>query len=412
MSSSSGEILAARDSLTTGVLSPLWELGRAAPELAAALRAAQPSALTLCDEFRTRLPHPKSRAPMEDGPYIRPIGHGRCYYVRLGAPGGVLAVKGTEAVAADFREWMQALRSRSRYWTLRVGIGQSLSFPMDSEVNELDRWPVLERKIPGCIGLGEALGEARVALEFQKAYHQRFGEFARAPVPLMVLQWPAEVPRRVLSDVSPLLSARAREIVERALEPGLGVYVYYYPSLPIRLLDWSVETHEGTGLFVDKLDYGGRLKKLEKGGLSVRATVESWAGLFVKMASAGYLMKEAGSLLTADCLQPWNVALDGGFLDLDSLVSTSQLDDRQFADVLRRSLRGLTFDIAYLMMGKVVMSIEFRDRYPELSWIVLNEVRRRIEEEHRVRPVEPRLLAALSTTALFQDLDELFREIA
>ncbi|MBX7096419.1 MAG: hypothetical protein K1X89_01790 [Myxococcaceae bacterium] len=417
-SSGPAQVFGARESLKSSSPSVTWELASAAPELSEAVHRLNPALGEVCAALRSAVPHPKTRAAMEDGPFIRPLGHGRCFYVNLEslpvtsrAPGFV-AIKGTEAVADDYADWMRQLRSRSRYWTLRVGIGASLSFPMDSEVNELDRWPVLERKIPGCIGLSEAMGEARVALDFQRAFFKRYGEFARAPLPLMVLQWPQEVVDRVARDLRPLLSKRAIDVVERALEPGLGVYVYHYPSLPIRLLDWSVEAHEGTGLLVDKLDYSGRLKRLEKGGLSVKATVEKWTELFVKMLAAGFLPKESGSLLTADLLQPWNVALDGGFLDLDSLVPSEQLDDKQFSDTLRRSLRGLMFDIAYLMMGKVVMAIEFRDRYPELMWIVLNDVKRRLDEEDRVRPIEKRLKEALSTAALFQDLDRLFRQIA
>jgi hypothetical protein len=108
-------------------------------------------------------------------------------------------------------------------------------------------------------------------------------------------------------------------------------------------------------------------------------------------------------------MQPWNVCMDGGWVDLDSVVSIQNLlDEKETGDVVRRSVRSLAINIGCLIAGKAALSVDFRDRFVEIDWLVMNEVSRRIMEEHRVRGVDERLLKIFAPSGLYPALDRLF----
>jgi hypothetical protein len=255
----------------------------------------------------------------------------------------------------------------------------------------------------------EATNESSIALEYQKAHLKRYGEFAHLPIPLLVYEWPDEVCARVRSDLLPLLSRRGADIVEHTLESGIGIYVYFYPTIPIRLL-FAVDKYEGPGLTLDKdLQYIERMSNIKRDGLDVPRIIEGWTKALVQMMAVGYLPKDPGSLLTADCMQPWNVCVDGGWVDLDSIVPIqSLLDEKEISDVVRRSVRSLAVNICYLMVGKAALSADIRDRFVEIDWLVMNDVSRRILEEDRERGVDERLRKVFAPSGLYPGLDRLF----
>jgi hypothetical protein len=411
------EIFRRRESMTLSDPRLLWDLSTAGPDMAQAFSKMHPRVLPVCEAIRKKgLPHPLKRASMKDDPFVRPSGHGRAFYIDLStidqnephsASGGCIAVKGTEAVATNFATWMRRLRDQRMYWSFHAH--HTLPLQLEAEINNLDRWPVLEQKVPGVLTQAEALGESSIAFEYQKAHLKRYGEFAHLPIPLLVYEWPEEVCARVGSDLMPLLSKRAAGIVQHKLEAGIGIYVYFYPSIPIRLLA-SVDLYEGPGLTLDKnFLYKERMSKVTSDNRDVPRIVEGWTKLLVQMMALGYLPKNPASLLTADCMQPWNVCMDGGWVDFDSVVSIQNLlDEKEINDVVRRSVRSLAINIGCLMAGKAALSVDFRDRFVEIDWLVMNEVSRRILEEDRMRGVDERLLKIFAPSGLHSGLDRLF----
>jgi hypothetical protein len=333
-----------------------------------------------------------------------------------------VAVKGSEVASDNYGVWMRQLRCQRQFWGFNGG-DEFTSFrsSIDTTLNNLERWPLIERKVPGAMTLPEALAEASIALAIQRDYLQRYGEFARIPLPLLVLRWPDSVSYRVLLELQPLLSSRAMEVVEQTIARGLAVFIYYYPGLPIRLMSLGGAQGRRTPILVADTEvvqnipsvgfgwtYARRADQMS-GLIDVRGLIERWTDLFVKMLALGYLPKDPGSLLTADCLQPWNVVLDGGFVDIDSVVKIDALDDADLDDTIRRSLRGLVINIAYLMLGRIALAMDFRDRFPELTWTVLDDVRKRLEHEAATGGIPATLQRLVAPTCVHSDLDRLFR---
>nr|BAP05584.1 CalN [uncultured Candidatus Entotheonella sp.] len=411
------DIFRRRESLTVSEPRLCWDVSTVGSNVAQALAKSHPAVLSICEAIKEKgLPHPVRRGSMKNDPFVRPSGHGRAFYIDLNTlgqdestknPEGCIAIKGSEAVATDFVPWMHRLRGHRMYWTFRAF--HTLPLQLDTEINNLDRWPVLERKVPGVLTQAEATNESSIAFEYQKAHLKRYGEFAHLPIPLLVYAWPDEVCARVRSDLLPLLSKRGADIVEHTLESGIGIYVYFYPTVPTRLLA-EVDKYEGPGLTLDKdLQYIERMSTIKSGGLDVQRIIEGWTKVLVQMMAVGYLPKDPGSLLTADCMQPWNVCVDGGWVDLDSVVPIeSLLDEKEISDVVRRSVRALAINICYLMVGKAALSTGIRDRFVEIDWLVMNEVSRRILEEDRERGVDDRLRKVFATSGLYPGLDRLF----
>jgi hypothetical protein len=416
------------DDIAVSELHPCWDLRNLDTELAEKLFEREPGLKLVCQALGSRLPYLRTHRPVTIGPFIRPIGHGRSFYVDIesligldprGPAMGYLAVKGSEVASDDYAVWMTSLRQRRQFWGFNGG-NEFTTFrsSMDTTLNNLERWPLVERKVPGAVTLSEAMVEASIALEFQTKYMRRYGDFARVPLPLFVYRWPESVTERAWFHLRPLLTSRAAEIVEQTLARSLAVYVYYYPALPIRLMslegfqpsqtlkrDVVSEADDRAGPTDHHATSARRVSRL----MSTGDLIERWSELFVRMLALGYLPKDPGCLLTADCLQPWNVVLDGGFVDIDSIVPIESLDDVDVDDCIRRSLRGLVLIIAYRMLGPVAFSMEFRDRFPEVTWIVLNDVRKRLLHESVNGGIPTKLQALVESNGVYSDLDRLFR---
>jgi hypothetical protein len=258
------------------------------------------------------------------GDLVRLPGSARCFY-RLGdAAQGVIAYKGLEPLAADYE--------------------QALEFHQEQYDNSrLERFVVAERKLPCAMTVDEARTEAEAALDIQLLHLATYGTFARVPVPLFVIRLPEDVTRRAREQFRKVLSARSFGIAEGLMESGLGAYVYYYPALPIR-----VNTTAG----VLPQDFRTRRELLlSRFGLEER--LERWAALFARML----LMKRMPatpyfSTVTGACLQPVNVVLDGGFVDLDSVTSFEDLEDEgRFLGALHMSFMTLVLSISRLLLS-------------------------------------------------------------
>ena len=169
------------DGIAVSDLQPSWDLREADPGLAEKLFERQPGLRAICRALGSQLPYLKSHRAVKVGPFVRPIGHGRSFYINTEALVGgdghtgttaYLAVKkGSEAASDDYDAWMKALRRARQYWGFNVG-NESSSYrsSIDTTLNNLERWPLVERKIPGAVTFPEAMGEASIALAFIGLY--------------------------------------------------------------------------------------------------------------------------------------------------------------------------------------------------------------------------------------------------
>lgn len=363
-----------------------WHLADRAPALAEAALAALPMLEDPLERLRTCVPVPRRRVPEGAPPFVRFAGHGRSFCVALGdpdSPDGHLVFKGSEPLAADYEEWLDDQASR---W-LRVAARQETHFWADggveAEMRVLDKWAVLEGKVPGAYTLDEALGEADVAAAFQGAFTRAYGELARAPLPLLAYRWQDEWTERVRAALRPRLSPGAWAIAERQLGSGLGLYVYWYPGYPVRLAQLAVGNAEELGL-------AARLEQVEE-IFDWRNTAEGWLDLTARMIALGFLPKASASVVRGDCLQYQNVVLDGGLADLDSLVHVDAVPaERELRDILRRSLLELTKSVATLLLGTPAQDPAFLRRFPDVGARVAAELRARLR---RIAGLHPRIEA-------------------
>ena len=371
-------------------------------ELRAAVLEAVPDLAEPLGRLPDGIPVPRRRAPFKDPPFVRYAGHARSFCVALGDPadgGGHLVFKGTEPLCDDYEEWLDEQRARR----IRIEARQQSHFWSDggveAEMPLLDKWAVLEGKVPGAYTLAEALGEATAAARLQAAFVTAYGGLARAPVPLLACRSEDGWADRVRRALEPRLSPGAWAVAERGLERGLGVYVYYYPGVPLRLAHLAIGNAEEIG-------FPSRLAELDE-VLDWREVAEGWLDLVARMIALGFLPKAPSSLLSGDCLQFQNVCLDGGIADLDSLIHVDAVTtDRELFDILRRSLLELTKSVATLLLGAPAQQAGFLRRFPDVTTAIGAELHARL----RRLGAHPRIESLVRHAGWLDQVEEAFRQ--
>jgi hypothetical protein len=263
---------------------------------------------TTLTSLRDRVPLPRSSAPTIEGRFYRLPGHNRsfCYSLRDSVPisrdSPVLVFKGTEPLLPDFSsmlDWMaqSPLRKSSRVMA--------------------DHFPLAEGKIPGALSLKEAMGEARIALQIQRRHLLHYGELARLPTPLLVHTFPESRRSDCAAKLRAKLSGAAFERIQPLLQSGLAIYIYYYPSAPIRA---NYLGEMGAPQF----------RKLLTRQLDEGRTINDWVRLLVRLLYLGYLPYTVRNEGLGACMDFGNAALDGGFCDPDSIVEINSSPDAEF----------------------------------------------------------------------------------
>jgi hypothetical protein len=325
-----------QDDVATIRLELVQDFVGAHPALRDGLVEAEPWLASALDTLAVELPLPQSVGSFVSPPFYRPPGSERCFYYCPGllhpdGPGrdtgrAVLALKGLEPGAADLDKMLAHLQLRS--------------LPPHTMAEHLI---LEEQKIPACVGLPEALGEATRAAEVQIAHRQAYGTFARLPLPLLVFRHPDAVAQRWLEQLRTIVSARSFERVEPWARAGLGVYVYYYPTPPSRARD------------VDSVLQGREFRRRTfalMGLCDPEVTVRRWAVGFIRLLYLGYLPGTAASQRSGICCQPQNACVDGGFVDLDSVTPFDALPDDAALDAgLQLSYDSLLESVAALLVG-------------------------------------------------------------
>lgn len=282
----------------------------------------------LLDAVKVGAPVPPTVKSFKKGQLYRPPGSFRCFYSAQAqnATGAVLAIKGMEPAANDF-----------------ASLVASLQRPSYSPHTMAEHLIFEEGKAPGCVRLSEALHEARCAAAVQTAHVRAYLEPARLPLPLFVFKHTLSHHQRARTTLQPHLSPLAFETVGPLIDEGLGVYVYHYPSPPIRVRDLDT-------LLAD-LDFRKRLFAL----ISIcepAELIQRWTRLFVRLLYLGFLPGGVHALRTGLCCQPQNACLDGGFVDLDSLTPFSALKgDKSVFSALQFSTASLLDTVCCLLAG-------------------------------------------------------------
>lgn len=257
-------------------------------------------------EIYLDVPLPLSCYPYANECSVRLQYHRRsvCYSPTFdsGRAANALCVKGLEPIIGDFEENVADLA--------REG-------PTSSGQRLLEHFVWAENKLPGAVTFHEARTSAEVANRVQRQFSCLHGTLARLPLPVFVARHSKEAEAKYLALLENYSNASTFRRIKEISSAGLGVYGYLYPTPPIRVRHLPATTisrpiHE-------------RLKFLEAHGVGV-ACVQSWILLFCQLLQLGYLPTSTASRSTGSCCDAGNAVIDGGFVDLESLVA---IDDER-----------------------------------------------------------------------------------
>ena len=357
------------DDRTSAGAEIIWDAAHQAPTLL----EVYPRMREQLQELRANFPVAPDLAPFDNGSDIRPFRHLRAFYRRT--PEGVVAVKGTEPLAGDPRAHLGILANfRIDY----PGRGRSL-------FSALEHFPLVEQKIPLAMTAAEAMEDVTSAAAIQTAHLGKYAQLARTPLPLLAVRWPAAVSQNLFEVLGPMLSNRARGIVKQQMAGGLGSVIYHYPTLPLRV------AHLPAILGVP----GGNHQWPEKLAALTdpAATIDNWISLVARILGSGYIPGSIESIGIGHCLEMKNAVIDGGFVDMGSVIRCDAIrDDQAFAEALLAAIADLTKTIRHFLLGDAV-DVEAEYRNPSLVMIealrnILPQLAAQVQD---ARPDDPRI---------------------
>ena len=376
-----------------------WRLDQHAPKLFEAVQARLPGVADLTAELCERVPVQVDWHFGDDGPVSRPDRHVRAFYLDLpklspDLPGSI-AIKGSEVWADNFETLVERLRLTWSIFTWSLGGPERHILEDVCMMDQLERFPVAEGKPPNVHPLSDALEEAEVSSAYQIAHLERYGEFAHVPLPLMACKWPDELRDRVYEQLRPWLSRKTKQIVENQLQGGMGTFVYWYPTIPIRVMHLQIPD---ASTAANGTSFSERVRQLEQAA-NLQVAVDGWLRTATRMLALGWLPTDPASLGRGNCLMPQNLVLDGGIVDLDSLreIHTIQTPgELQFA--IQKSCRVLAQAIAWFFVGTSAGLARFEQMYSDVYAFVWRAQRELLARE-QLPPAVADIVAASDSLA-------------
>jgi hypothetical protein len=295
---------------------PIFELSHESEDVLDALLVQAPALREAFDFVHQKIPLPKNASAKIQGHFYRLPNHNRsfCYAIVekgtiVDAP--VLVFKGSEPLLSDFGSLLD--------WMLQAPLRKSNRVMAD-------HFPLAEGKIPGVLSLKEALREAEIALDVQKKHLMHYGELAKIPTPLLIHSISDENKKVCVETLRRKLSESAFDKIDPLVQSGIAIYVYYYPSPPIRSNFWG---DMGASQFKPFFERKPNLESL----------ILDWVRLFIRLLYLGYLPYSLRNEGLGACMDFGNAALNGGFCDPDSILKIeADMDDEFFHESLIQSL--------------------------------------------------------------------------
>ena len=299
------------------VTRPVFELSRESKDLFGALAKRTPEVCEAFESIQRNIPLARTAVASADGRFYRLPNHNRSFCYSLAQSGSVVdspvfVFKGSEPLQRDFPVMLD--------WMLQAPLRRSTRVMAD-------HFPLAEGKIPGALSLREAMHEAQIAHDVQKKHLTHYGELAKLPVPLLVHSICKQKNDACAAILRNKISPSAFDRIDPLLQNGLAIYVYYYPSPPVRA------NYLG--------DLGmSQFKKFAQRASDEGRTVSNWARLLVRLLYLGYLPYSVRNEGLGACMDLGNAALDGGFCDPDSIVAIdARTDDEFFCESVIQSFK-------------------------------------------------------------------------
>lgn len=295
---------------------------------------------------------------------------------------GVLAWKGLELQAADFGSFLESKR-------------------METMGRHFDRFALVEHKAPCVLTLREAEEEAAQAFDVQCRYLATYGELAPMPVPVATLRFSDEVVNGAIERFRKVMTREAWERIEPTVSRGLGAFVYYFPTVPIRASHFAA--------FLPT-PFPARMAAM-KGVVNPEHLLGRWARLFGRLLQMGFLPATLGSLHIGNCFQSQNATIDGGVVDLDSIERVEALAEKDVFYALEYALNAL-FQTSY----EVLVKFPAWEEPPSEIWqgqppwkgflwtYLVQRVRQTLMEPSPAGPLAPSIERYFATELSFEEL--------
>ena len=312
-------------------------------------------------------------------PFVRPKRHSRAIYLNLDATtttdtkySGCIAIKGAEPCAVNFGETFEKLVEESSVWELETGVLSGVSTSVNVMMDRLHLFLVGEGKMPGVVQLDECKEDALQALDFQEKHLKVFGEIAHVPLPLFIFRWPDETIEKVKTILRQLVSPTAlREL--RRLDDGIGVYIYYYPSVPYRM------AHLDLPVIFGNVSYDDRKQALLEQIPEPDRLISSWFEVVSRMLALGYTATDPCAWNSGHCLMPQNLVLDGGICDINSLRQVSTIPkEAQRRHSLFETVRWLDASVRFFLFGENALSARFSKNCLHTYAVTLQNLQERL----------------------------------
>jgi hypothetical protein len=289
--------------------------------------------------FATKLPIPPSCRIFRSEGYFRLKRHQRsiCFAPQTGEPGcSVLCIKGMEPLAPDFARALDRLAARRT---------------VNSGLSDLEHFVLIEDKLPGCLLLSEAQAEVSIAGTVHRRLSDDGDPLARLPLPVLCVRLPQTTAESAAREISSRASRSLWHKIDMLAAGGLGAYVYWYPSTPLRASMVPLNRQ-----------------------LAVTVS-EGWIDLAARLLRAGFLPTTAHSLERGHCCDLNNSVIDGGFADIGSVAPLTELSTPTDVFIaLQMTIWILTSTILYVL-GKNEYRI---GRFGYVGNMVLHLVRERL----------------------------------
>jgi hypothetical protein len=279
---------------------------------------------------------------------------------------------------------------------------------MGSRWSITEIFPLHEQKLPYAVHVPEALQEAVLTTRFLGEYLRAFDDWPPFPIHLAVYRLPDSHRQRYYQALRQFASPRSMQQCELLGQEGLAVYLYLFPSLPMRLAHCVPNTILTSGI----VDAASRATVLEQRcGLDAQAALEKFLSFAGRMLALGFFPLSLASFGIGYCTSAQNVTVDGGMVDSDSLTPFSEIrSDWEFATVLLTSLSSLCVT-ARVMCYSPLPFVRFEFADPStvsmlMSELVWDRIRAEVTASaRRGLTIDPRLqelLAPPSYAKLFE----------
>ena len=296
-----------------------FDAERETPAVFNALSSRLPTLEQIVRELRQGIPVLPSSRVGSFGNFVRLPNHYRSVSFLLPGGGGCIAFKGTEPLIPDFPEyfaWMLRAPFRKSWLPLALHFALDLRLP------------------PGAMWIEECRREQSVTSQIQTAFLAKYGRLARLPVPLLVYELTPEQVAGYRETAKGRLSPDAFKHVEAKIAGGLGVEVYYYEGLPVRVADlFTNEVRQAFGTMI--------------GADVVETSLSEWIRLVADLLGLGYMPYAPWHHGMGSYVDPGNACIDGGFSDLLTIVPFDSIPDEYlFWRSLDESIQMLAVSVA------------------------------------------------------------------